>query len=198
MTSGRTVIHNPATPENVKRRAYILDSLEKSGLEWSEEIGENRITITYHGRAKQRTRTAPWDRKPALPTPATLERRLRSQRDCDPDEREYWDEMIRLAAQRGHHTVSRIAIRTGHGTDAAAETWAVMVSEHLAVNRGRECWTITHVETGLAAGTASTFRDALRIAQRVAEWPEWGSLRTPADVTPEFRLKARAAFGVAA
>lgn len=196
MTSGRTVIHNPATPENMKRRQFILDSLAKSGLEWSEDIEENRITITYHGQPKQRTRTA--DRKPALPPPATLERCLRSRRDCDPDEQEYWDEMIRLSSEREHRTVSRIAIRTGHGADATTDTWAAMVSEHLAVNRGRECWTITHVQTGLAAGMASTFRDAIGIAQRVAEWPEWGTLRTPADVTPEFRRKAREAFGVAA
>ena len=50
MNTGRAVILNPSRPDSVKRREFVLDSLRKSGLEWSEDIEDSRITITWAGR----------------------------------------------------------------------------------------------------------------------------------------------------
>jgi hypothetical protein len=192
--TGRTVILNPTRPDSVKRREFVLESLRTSGLEWSEEIEENRIVITYHGQPKPVTRTSPVRRKLPLPPPVTLDRCLRSRFNCDADSIEYWDEMIRLAADRETMAVDRIRIRTKWETEQSVEAWAVLVSDHLAVNRADGYWTITHRGTGLAAGTASTLRDAVRIARAVATWPEWAMLRGKDDITPEFRRKANDAF----
>jgi hypothetical protein len=192
--TGQTIIMNPTRPENVKRREFILESLRTSGLEWCEEIEENRIVISYHGESKHHTRTTPPRRKLPLPPPVTLDKCLRSRFNCDPDEIEYWDEMIRLAAERESVPVDRIRIRTKWETEQWAEAWAVLASDHLAVNRADGYWTITHRGTGLAAGTASTLRDAVRIARAVATWPEWAMLRGKDDITPEFRRKANEAF----
>jgi hypothetical protein len=197
MTIGRTVILNPTRPENAKRREFILDSLRTSGLEWTEEIEENRIVITYHGEPKP-ARVSPVRRKLPLPPPVTLDKCLRSRFNCDPDEIEYWDEMIRLAADRESLRVNRIQIRTTWKSEQWAETWAVVVSEHLAVNRADGYWTITHRGTGLAAGSSSTLKDAVRLARAVAPWPEWAALQGKDDITPEFRQKANEAFKVAA
>jgi hypothetical protein len=191
--NGRTIIHNPATPENVKRRQFILDSLRKSGLEWTEEIEADRIVIVYHGQTKSQ-RTPQNLRKPSLPPPPTLERCLKSRETCEPDELEYWDEMVRLTAGREGLTVGKVVMRASWKSDTTREVWAVMVSQHLAVNRCRDDWAVTHLGTGLAAGTASTLKDALRVARDVAHWPEWAILRDQADITPEFRLRATAAF----
>ena len=193
MTTGRTVILNPTRPENAKRREFILDSLCTSGLEWSEEIEENRIVITYHGEPKP-ARTSPVRRKLPLPPPVTLDKCLRSRFNCEPDDIEYWDEMIRLSAERESLPVTRIQVRTNWNTEQWADTWAVPVSEHLAVNRGAGHWTTTHTPTGLAAGTASTLKDAVRVAREVARWPEWALLHGKDDITPEFRRKASEAF----
>ena len=101
MNTGRAVILNPSRPDSVKRREFLLDSLRKSGLEWSEEIEDSRITITWQGEPKRtRTRTVSTAHKVALPPPVTLEKALRSRFNCDPDDVEYWDEMIRLTAER--------------------------------------------------------------------------------------------------
>jgi hypothetical protein len=193
MNTGRAVILNPSRPDSVKRREFLLDSLRKSGLEWSEEIEDSRITITWRGEPKP-SRTSHVARKLALPPPVTLDKALKSRFNCGPDDIEYWDEMIRLTAERESATVQRIQIRTKWESEQWAEAWAVLVSEHLAVNRADGYWTITHVVTGLAAGTASNFRDAVRTAREVAHWPEWTSLRGKGDITPEFRQKATAAF----
>jgi hypothetical protein len=192
--TGRTVILNPTRPDSVKRREFILDSLRTSGLEWSEEIEENRIVITYHGQPKPVTRTSSFRRKLPLPPPVTLDKCLRSRFNCDADSIEYWDEMIRLAADRESMAVDRIRIRTKWETEQWVEAWAVLVSDHLAVNRADGYWTITHRGTGLAAGTASTMRDAVRLAGAVAPWQEWAMLRGKDDITPEFRRKATEAF----
>jgi hypothetical protein len=192
--TGRTVILNPTRPDSVKRREFILESLRTSGLEWSEEIEENRIVISYHGEPKHSTRTSPSRRKLPLPPPVTLDRCLRSRFTCDADSIEYWDEMIRLAAERESVAVDRIQIRTKWETEQWAEAWAVLVSDHLAVNRADGYWTISHRGTGLAAGTASTMRNAVRLARAVAPWPEWAILRGKDDITPEFRRKANEAF----
>jgi hypothetical protein len=197
MTTGRTVILNPTRPENAKRREFILDSLRTSGLEWSEEIEENRMVITYHGEPKP-ARTSPVRRKLPLAPPVTLDKCLRSRFNCDPDDVEYWDEMIRLAAERESLTVNRIQIRTTWKSERWADAWAVVVSEHLAVNRADGYWTITHVSTGLAAGSSSTLKDAIRVARAVAPWPEWAALQAKDDITPEFRQKANDVFKVAA
>jgi hypothetical protein len=197
MSTGHAVILNPSRPDSVKRREFVLDSLRKSGLEWSEEIEDSRITITWHGAPKPE-RHRPITRKVALPPPVTVERALKSRFNCDPTELDYWDEMIRLTAERESLTVQRIQVRTKWETDQWAETWAVLVSEHLAVNRSDGYWTITHVATGLAASSASTLKDAIRTAQKVAAWPEWATLQGKDDITPEFRRKANEAFKVAA
>lgn len=110
------------------------------------------------------------------------------------DDIEYWDEMIRLTAERESATVQRIQIRTTWKTEQWSDAWAVSVSEHLAVNRADGYWVITHITTGLAAGSASNLKDAIRSAREVAHWPEWTSLREKDDITPEFRRKANEAF----
>jgi hypothetical protein len=193
MNTGRAVILNPSRPDSVKRREFLLDSLRKSGLEWSEEIADSRVTITWQGEAKDGT-NRPVARKPALPPPVTLEKALKSRFNCPPDDVEYWDEMIRLTAERESVTVQKIRVRSKWETDQWAETWALSISEHLAVNRADGYWVITHVQTGLAAGSASTMRDAIQTAQKVAPWPEWGLVRTKDDVTPEFKRKASEVF----
>jgi hypothetical protein len=198
VNTGRAVILNPSRPDNVKRREFILDSLRKSGLEWSEEIDDTRITITWHGEPRPE-RVRPNTHKVGLPPPVTLDKALKSRFNCEPDAVDYWDEMIRLTAERESLPVARIQVRTKWETDKWAEAWAVSVSEHLAVNRADGYWTITHRQTGLAAGSASTLRDALRLARQVAPWPEWAVLQGKDDITPEFRRKANEAFqGVAA
>jgi hypothetical protein len=193
MSTGRAIILNPTRPDSVKRREFVLDSLRKSGLEWSEEIEDSRITITWHGEPKpERPRAAA--HKLPLPPPVTLEKALKSRFNCEPDDVEYWDEMIRLTAERESLIVARIQVRTKWETEQWAERWAVTVSEHLAVNRADGYWIITHVPTGLAGGSASTLKDALRTAREVAHWPEWAILRTKDDITPEFTRKANEAF----
>jgi hypothetical protein len=193
MNTGRAVILNPSRPDSVKRREFLLDSLQKSGLEYSEEIEDSRIVITWRGVPKP-SRTSHVARKVALPPPVTLDKALKSRFNCGPDDVEYWDEMIRLTAERESATVQKIKIRTKWESEQWAETWAVLVSEHLAVNRARGYWTITHVVTGLAAGTASNLKDAVRTACEVSHWPEWETVRTKEDVTPEFKHKANEAF----
>jgi hypothetical protein len=193
MNTGRAVILNPSGADSVKRREFLLDSLRRSGLEWSEDIEDTQIVITWQGVPKP-SRTAHVARKVALPPPVTLEKALKSRFNCQPDEIEYWDEMIRLTAERESVTVQKIQIRTKWETDQWAETWAVTVSEHLAVNRGDGYWVITHLLTGLAAGSASAMKDAVGTAQKVAPWPEWASVRTKDDITPEFKRKANEAF----
>jgi hypothetical protein len=193
VNTGCAVILNPSRPDNVKRREFLLDSLRKSGLEWSEEIEDNRITITWQGVPKH-VPSRPVSRKVALPPPVTLEKALKSRFNCGPDDIEYWDEMIRLTAERESVPVAKIQIRTKWETDQWAEAWAVSVSEHLAVNRADGYWVITHILTGLAAGSASTMKDALRTAREVSHWPEWASVRTKDDITPEFKRKANEAF----
>jgi hypothetical protein len=193
MSTGRAVILNPSRPDSIKRREFVLDSLRKSGLEWSEEIEDTRITLTWHGEPKpERVRAV--TREVALPPPVTLEKALKSRFNCEPDAVDYWDEMIRLTAERESVTVQRIQVRTKWETDKWAETWAVSVSEHLAINRADGYWIITHLQTGLAAGSASTMKDAIRTAEKVALWPEWAMVRTKDDITPEFKLKANEAF----
>jgi hypothetical protein len=193
MNTGRAVILNPSRPDSVKRREFLVDSLRKSGLEWSEDIEDTRITITWQGVPKP-SRTAHVSRKVALPPPVTLEKALKSRFTCGPDDVEYWDEMIRLTAERESLSVARIKVRTKWETEQWSETWAVPVSEHLAVNRADGYWVITHILTGLVAGSASTMKDAIRTAQKVAPWPEWGLVRTKDDVTPEFKRKANEVF----
>jgi hypothetical protein len=197
MNTGRAVILNPSRADNVKRREFILDSLRKSGLEYSELIEETQIVITWQGEPKP-GRTLPATRKHSLPPPVRLEKALRSRFNCEPDEVEYWDEMIRLTAERQSTAVGRIQIRTTWQSEQWRETWAVLVSDHLAVNRGNGYWTITHLATGLAAGSASTLKDGVRLAHDVAGWPEWALLRSKDDITPDFKRKANEAFGVAA
>jgi hypothetical protein len=193
MNTGRAVILNPSRPDSVKRREFLLDSLRKTGLEWSEDIEDSRITITWQG-APKRGRPSPAARKLPLPPPVTLEKALRSRFNCEPDDAEYWDEMNRLTAERESLPVTRIQVRTGWNTEQSAEAWAVPVSEHLAVNRADDYWIITHVPTGLAAASSSNLKDALRAAREVSHWPEWALVRTKDDVTPEFKRKASEAF----
>jgi hypothetical protein len=197
MNTGRAIILNPSRPDSVKRREFLLDSLRKSGLEWFEDIEDSRITITWRGEPK-RGRTTPAVRKVALPPPVTLDKALRSRFNCEPDDVEYWDEMIRLTAERESLPVARIQVRTKWETEQWADTWAVPVSEHLAANRADGYWIITHVPTGLAAGSASNLKDAIRAAREVSHWPEWALVRTKDDVTPEFTRKAMDAFGAVA
>jgi hypothetical protein len=106
--------------------------------------------------------------------------------------------MIRLTAEREHIDVRQIQIRTKWETEQWRETWAVIVSDHLAVNRSDGYWTITHLSTGLVAASASNLKDAIRLARDVAPWPEWAIIRTKDDITPEFKRKATEAFKVAA
>ena len=193
MNTGRAVILNPSRPDSVKRREFLLDSLRKSGLEWSEEIEDSRITITWQGEPKH-VPARSVSRKVALPPPVTLEKAMKSRFACGPDEVEYWDELIRLTAERESVTVQRIQIRTKWESEQWVEAWAVLVSEHLAVNRADGYWVITHVLTGLAAGSASSMKDAVRTAREVSHWPEWASVRTKDDVTPEFKRKANQVF----
>jgi hypothetical protein len=193
MNTGRAVILNPSRPDSVKRREFLLDSLRKSGLEWSEEIEDSRIIITWQGVPKP-SRTSHVARRVALPPPVTLEKALKSRFNCLPDDIDYWDEMIRLTAERESLTVAIIQVRTKWETDQCAEAWAVSVSEHLAVNRADGYWVITHVLTGLVAGSASNLKDAIRTAREVSHWPEWAIVRTKDDVTPEFKRKANEAF----
>ena len=193
MNSGRAVILHPSRRDSAERREYLLDSLRKSGLEWFEDIEESRITITWQGEPK-RERTRAVSRKLALPPPVTLDKALRSRFNCDPDDVEYWDEMIRLTAERESLPVARIQVRTKWETDQWAKRWAVPVSEHLAVNRADGYWVITHVPTGLAAGSASNLKDAVRAAREVSHWPEWAIVRTKDDITPEFKRKAAEAL----
>jgi hypothetical protein len=193
MNTGRAVILNPTRPDSVKRREYLLDSLSKSGLEWSEDIEDTRIVVTWQGEPKPAP-TPHVARKRSLPPLVTLEKALKSRFNCSPDEVEYWDEMIRLTAERESLPVATIQVRSKWETEQWAEAWAVQVSEHLAVNRADGYWVITHVLTGLVAGSASTMKDAVRIAREVAHWPEWISLRGKDDITPEFRQKANEAF----
>ncbi len=193
MNTGRAVILNPSRTDSVKRREFLLDSLRKSGLEWSEDIEDSRITITWQGVPKP-SRTSHVTRKVALPPPVTLDKAMKSRFNCGPDEIEYWDEMIRLTAERESLTVQKVQIRTKWESEQWAETWGVTVSEHLAVNRADGYWVITHVLTGLVAGSASNLKDAVRIAREVSHWPEWASVRTKDDITPEFKRKANEAF----
>jgi hypothetical protein len=193
MNTGRATILNPSRPDSVKRREFILDSLMKSGLEYSEEIDESRIVITWQGQPKP-PRALPVTRKHSLPPPVRLEKALKSRFNCDPGEIEYWDEMIRLTAERERIAVRQIQIRTKWETEQWRETWAVTIGDHLAVNRSDGYWTITHVGTGLVAASASTLRDAIRVARDVAHWAEWAIIQTKDDVTPEFRRKANEAF----
>ena len=193
MNTGRAVILNPSRPDSVKRREFLLDSLRTSGLEWSEDIEDSRITITWQGVPK-RGRPSPVSRKLPLPPPVTLEKALRSRFICAADDVEYWDEMIRSTAERESLPVTKIQVRTKWETEQWAEAWSVPVSEHLAVNRADGYWIITHVPTGLAAGSASNLKDALRAARQVVHWPEWAVLRTKDDITPEFKRKAKDAF----
>src|SRR5579863_2169518 len=195
MISGRATILNPTLPASVRRRQSLLDSLHKSGLTWSEEIEENRIVITYAGEPKRNGATSCLPKR-TLPLRLTLDKCLRSRCQCHPDDAEYWDVMIRLSAERERTVVQRIQIRTTWQSEQWAETWAVLASEHLAVNRGNGYWTITHMPTGLAAGSASNLKDAIRVALAVAHWPEWAALRAKDDLTPEFRRKAIEAFKV--
>ena len=110
------------------------------------------------------------------------------------DDAEYWDEMIALSAEREAMSVKKIQVRTKWESEQWAEAWAVVVSEYLAINRAAGYWTLTHVPTGLAAGSASSLKDAVRIAREVAHWPEWAFLQGKDDITPEFRRKANDAF----
>ena len=193
MNTGRAVILNPSRPDSVKRREFLLDSLRKSSLEYSEQIEDARIVITWQGVPKP-SRNSHVSRKVALPPPVTLEKALKSRFNCPPDEIDYWEEMIRLTAERESLPVAKIQVRTKWETDQWAETWAVSISEHLAVNRADGYWVVTHLLSGLVAGSASTMKDAVRTAQKVAPWPEWATVRTKDDVTPEFKRKANEVF----
>jgi hypothetical protein len=193
MNTGHAVILNPSRPDSVKRREFLIDLLRKSGLEYSEEVADSRITITWQGVPKP-SRTSHVARKVPLPPPVTLEKALKSRFNCGPEKIEYWDEMVRLTAERESVTIQRIQIRTKWESEQWAEAWAVLASEHLAINRADGYWVITHILTGLAAGAASTLKHAIRTAREVAHWPEWISLRGKDDITSEFRQKAKAAF----
>ena len=190
---GHAIIHDPTSPASMKRRQFLIDSLRKSGIEWSEEIDGSRMIIRYQGQPKRATRASVADRL-APPPPIRLEKCLRSRYESEPDDVEYWDEMVRLAAEREGATVATIAIRDGWKTGQWRDTWAVMVSEHLAINRRDHYWAITHIPTGLAAGSSQRLRDAVAKAREVSHWPEWAALRCEADITPEFRQKATQAL----
>lgn len=111
MTTGRAIILNPTLLDSVKRRQCLLDSLRKSGLEYSEQIEETQIVITWKGQPK-RVRPACLCRKRTLPPPVTLEKCLKSRCICPTDDAEYWDEMIALSAEREATRVTKIRIRT--------------------------------------------------------------------------------------
>src|SRR5260370_6188752 len=121
MNTGRAVILNPSRPDSVKRREFILDSLRKSGLKYSEEIEESRIVITWQGEPKP-ARTLPVSRKRSLPAPVRLEKALKSRFNCEPDEIDYWDEIIRLTGERESTAVGRIQIRTTWQSEQWAES----------------------------------------------------------------------------
>jgi hypothetical protein len=193
MNRGRALILNPTRPDSVKRREFLIKSFQSSGLEYSETIEETRSVIIWEGEPKPK-HTRALARKRTLPPPLRLEQALKSRYNCDPDEVEYWDEMIRLTAERESTAVGRIQLRTTWQSEQWREAWAVFVSDHLAVNRGNGCWTITHRTTGLAAGSASTLKEAIRLARDVAQWPEWALVRSQDDITPEFKRKATEAF----
>lgn len=197
MNRGRAVILNPSRPDSVKRREFLIDSLRSSGLDYTETIEETRLVIIWEGEPKpKRTRATSYKR--TLPAPITLDKALRSRYECNPEEIEYWNEMVRLTAEREGVAVRQIQIRTKWETEQWRETWAVTIGDHLAVNRSDGYWTITHVGTGLVAASASTLRDAIRVARDVEPWPEWAVLKSKDDVTPEFKRKAKEAFKVAA
>jgi hypothetical protein len=194
---GHAIIHNPTHPDSVKRRQFVLDSLAKSGIEWTEEIEENRVVITYAGQPKPPR--PPISRKSHIPPPVTLEKCLKQRCGCETDDIEYWDEMIRLSAERERTTVATIAVRDGWKAEQWRDTWAVIVSAQLAVNRCKDSWAVTHTPTGLVAGSAQRLKDAITKAREVSHWPEWAMVQSETDVTPEFRRKATDVFkGVAA
>ena len=191
MNRGRAVILHPSTPDSVRRREFLHRSLASSGLAYVESVSEASIVIEWQGVPKPaRQRPA---RKSLLPSFVTVDRAMRARATCDPDEREYWDEMIRLAGERQGLRARRFPV--AQKTGGPVETWGVPVGEHLAVNRDGETWAVTHVGTGRRAAVRSTFHEAVALAREVAAWPEWATLRDPAQITPEFRAKARAAFG---
>lgn len=192
MNRGRAVILNPSAPDSVKRREFLLDSLRRSSLAYVETVTEASIVVEWQGvPVAERKRAA--RKRDLVPEPVKVERAMRERFNCDPDEREYWDEMIRLTAERQGLRARRIEVdaRTG----GKFETWGLAVGDHLAVNRDGEAWAVTHIGTGKRAAARSKFYEALALARAVAEWPEWATLRDPAQITPEFRAKARAAFG---
>ena len=190
MNRGRAVILNPSLPESVKRREFLLDSLRRSKLDYVETVEESRIIVEWQG-VPVPERRAP-ARKSVLPSFVTVERAMRERFNCSPDDVEYWDEMIRLASERQGLRARTLTVRAGETT---RETWGVEVGEHLAVNRVKDSWAVTHIGTGLVVTRESTFHAALALARNAATWPEWAAIRSRADVTPEFRQKARAAFG---
>lgn len=193
MNRGRAIILNPSRPDSVKRREFLLDSLTRSALAYTETVEADRIVIEWAGEPKPERKRAPHKR--ALPPPVTVDKALRSRFNCEPDDVEYWDEMIRLAAEREGLPTRALKTRSKWETEQWRETWGVAVGEHLAVNRAVDYWAITHVPSGLLAAQANTLRAALTLARQVAHWPEWATIRTKADVTPEFARRAKAAFG---
>jgi hypothetical protein len=197
MNRGRAVILNPSQPSSIERREFLIESLRTSGLDYTEVVEETRLVLIWAGEPKPK-QTRAVGHKRTLPPPIRLEQALKSRFNCNPDDMEYWDEMIRLTAEREGIAVQQIQIRTKWETEQYRETWAVMISDHLAVNRSDRYWTITHIVTGLVAASASTLKDAIRVARDVAQWPEWAIIRTKDDVTPEFKRKATEAFKVAA
>ncbi len=102
--------------------------------------------------------------------------------------------MITLSAKRESTPVRCIRVRTDWESEQWTEAWCVVVSEYLVVNRADGYWTVTHVPTGLAAGSAPSLKDAVRVANEVSHWPEWAFLQGKDDITPEFRCKANDAF----
>jgi hypothetical protein len=197
MNRGRAVILNPTQPSSIKRREFLIESLRSSGLDYTEIVEETRLVLIWEGEPKPKP-TRAVAHKRTLPPPIRLDQALKARFNCNPDDVEYWDEMIRLTAEREGIAVRRIQIRTKWETEQYRETWAVMISDHLAVNRSDGYWTISHVGTGLVAASASSLKDAIRVACDVAHWPEWAIIRTKDDVTPEFKRKATEAFKVAA
>lgn len=192
MNRGRAVILHPDRLDSVRRHEFLLRSLRSSGLVAHETVEESRIVIEWEGEPVAE-RARPARKRDLVPEPVKVERAMRERFKCDPDEREYWDEMIRLTAERQGLAARRIEVdaRTG----GKFETWGLAVGDHLAVNRDGEAWAVTHIGTGKRAAARSKFYEALALARAVAEWPEWATLRDPAQITPEFRAKARAAFG---
>jgi len=197
MNRGRAVILNPSQPSSIKRREFLIESLRTSGLDYTEIVEETRLVLIWEGEPKTK-RTRAVAHKCTLPTPIRLEQALKARFNCDPNDVEYWDEMIRLTAEREGIAVRQIQIRTKWETEQWRETWAVPVGDHLAVNRADGYWAITHIGTGLVAASASNLGDAIRVARDVATWPEWAIIRTKDDITPEFKRKATEAFKVAA